>query len=153
MKIENGASTPTLVKTSPEVLSNQEAFLVTIIGRVINGNDTFRLHNPNHKVISCFKNDNPRHRELRNRLNFRRLNSFPQLTQILTSSDVAPDIRNGIGRQVFKTFEDNKKYLEANFAPEILEERFPAWLVETFGKDRVDRWNLERDRTPVAVSS
>ena len=153
MNIENGASTPTLVKTSPEVLSNQEAFLVTIIGRVISGNDTFRLHNPNHKVISSYRYDNPKYRELADGLDFRTLNHFSQLTRILTSKDVAPDIRNGIGRQVFTAFEDKKETLKANFAPEILEERFPAWLVETFGKDRVDRWNLERDRTPVAVSS
>ena len=110
-------------------LANQEQFFTRTIAMIVHGNDDI------HK--------NGSHRRIHEGLQAGVISDLDSLRTFISETSIEEDERNGLGRQIFYAVESAKSELYQHLDPVILDEKFPRFLAETFGEDRLTRWQKE----------
>ena len=111
-------------------LANQEQFFTRTIAMIVHGNDA--VH------------QNGTHRKIHEALQTGLISGLDSLRHFISESvTLKDDDRNGLGRQIFYAVKSAKSELYRAVDPVIIDEQFPKFLAETFGKGRLARWQRE----------
>lgn len=134
--------TSTAFPQTPELLRNHEAFLTSFIARIVAGNETFRRQFDQKRVRPELRK--PATTPLENSAIRNRITSFAQLSEHIVGDYIADDVRNGLGRQVFRAV-DSLDLRSVTISPKVMQ-KYDYWMERTFREDRVRRYRLEVSR-------
>ena len=111
-------------------LANQEQLFTRTIAMIVHGNDA--VH------------QNGTHRKIHEALQTGLISGLDSLRDFISEAvTLKDDDRNGLGRQIFYAVKSAKSELYRAVDPAIIDEQFPKFLAETFGKGRLARWQRE----------
>ena len=111
-------------------LANQEQVFTRTLAMIVHGNDA--IH------------QNGTHRKIHEALQEGLISDLASLRTFISESiTLKEDDRNGLGRQIFYAVESSKDEFYGRIDPIIIDEQFPKFLADTFGEDRLARWQRE----------